>query len=170
MFTLLLLLTGVVLGIYNYQQTTRIILGSSEKLFQRIEQDVRSDLKSTYDPIRHLLSLLADNPAAQASNLEQRLALLKPFSQSLQDNPNCASAASISRSSRTASSRPARSARSRRWDRGPITSPTSATTREPVTGSPAPGAMPTRSPPGPMCFIPPSTSAPPWPGAAAEWQ
>lgn len=91
MFTLLLLLTGVVLGIYNYQQTTRIILGSSEKLFQRIEQDVRSDLKSTYDPIRHLLSLLADNPAAQASNLEQRLALLKPFSQSLQDNPNLAS-------------------------------------------------------------------------------
>ncbi|MFP3373761.1 hypothetical protein, partial [Pseudomonas sp. SIMBA_068] len=46
MFTLLLLLTGVVLGLYNYQQTTRLILDSSEKLFQRIELDVRSDVKA----------------------------------------------------------------------------------------------------------------------------
>ncbi|NBF03729.1 HD domain-containing protein [Pseudomonas sp. Fl5BN2] len=91
MFTLLLLLTGVVLGIYHYQQTTRIILGSSEKLFQRIEQDVRSDLRSTYEPMRHLLSLLAVAPAAQAPDLVQRLALLRPFSQALMDNPDLAS-------------------------------------------------------------------------------
>ncbi|MBN3862736.1 HD domain-containing protein [Pseudomonas frederiksbergensis] len=91
MFTFLLLLTGVVLGIFNYQQTTRIILSSSEKLFERIEQDVRLDLQRTYEPIRHLLSLLADNPATQAPDLEQRLALLKPFSQSLKDNPDLAS-------------------------------------------------------------------------------
>jgi HD-GYP domain-containing protein (c-di-GMP phosphodiesterase class II) len=91
MFTFLLLLTGVVLGIFNYRQTTQMILSSSEKLFNRIEQDVRLDLHNTYDPIRHLLSLLADNPAAQAPDLEQRLALLKPFSQSLKDNPDLAS-------------------------------------------------------------------------------
>jgi len=36
MFTLLLLLTGVVLGIFNYRQTTQIILSSSEKLFNRV--------------------------------------------------------------------------------------------------------------------------------------
>ncbi|UMZ10183.1 HD domain-containing protein [Pseudomonas sp. MPFS] len=91
MFTLLLLLTGVVLGIYNYQATTSIILGSSEKLFQRIEQDVRSDLRSTYEPIRHVLSLLATRSATQAPNLEQRLELLQPFSQSLLDNSDLAS-------------------------------------------------------------------------------
>ncbi|MEO6676852.1 MAG: HD domain-containing phosphohydrolase, partial [Pseudomonas sp.] len=91
MFTFLLLLTGVVLGIFNYQQTTQIILSSSEKLFNRIEQDVRLDLQSTYEPIRHLLSLLADMPATRGSALEQRLALLQPFSQSLKDNPNLAS-------------------------------------------------------------------------------
>lgn len=91
MFTFLLLLTGVVLGIFNYRQTTQIILSSSEKLFDRIEQDVRLDLQSTYEPIRHLLSLLADTPDTQAPALEQRLALLKPFSQSLKDNPNLAS-------------------------------------------------------------------------------
>src|SRR5471032_1797846 len=88
MFTFLLLLTGAVLGIFNYRQNTQIILSSSEKLFDRIEQDVRQDINATYEPLRHLLSLLADNPAAQAPDLEQRLALLKPFSQSLKDNPN----------------------------------------------------------------------------------
>ncbi|MGN7739652.1 HD domain-containing phosphohydrolase [Pseudomonas sp. 22526] len=91
MFTCLLLLTGVVLGVFNYQQTTRIILSSSEKLFQRIEQDVQLDLKATYEPIRHLLSLLVGNPAVQASDLGQRLTLLGPFSQSLKDNPDLAS-------------------------------------------------------------------------------
>jgi len=91
MFTLLLLLTGVVLGIFHYRQTTQIILSSSEKLFSRIEQDVRLDLHATYEPIRHLLSLLRHNPAAQALDLQQRLALLQPFSQSLKDNPDLAS-------------------------------------------------------------------------------
>ncbi|MCF4994912.1 HD domain-containing protein [Pseudomonas syringae] len=91
MFTFLLLLTGVVLGLFNYRQTTQIILSSSEKLFNRIEQDVRLDLQSTYEPIRHMLSLLADNPAIGASRLDDRLALLKPFRQALTDNPDLAS-------------------------------------------------------------------------------
>ncbi|WP_053146628.1 HD domain-containing phosphohydrolase [Pseudomonas sp. P97.38] len=91
MFTLLLLLTGVVLGIFNYRQTTQIILSSSEKLFNRIEQDVRLDLYDTYEPIRHLLGLLADYPATRSPRMEQRLALLGPFSQALRDNPNLAS-------------------------------------------------------------------------------
>ncbi|MCJ8206514.1 HD domain-containing phosphohydrolase [Pseudomonas sp. RGM2987] len=91
MFTLLLLLTGTVLGIFNYQQTTQIILSSSEKLFNRIEQDVRLDLNGTYEPIRHLLGLLADYPATRAPGVVQRLALLTPFSQALRDNPALAS-------------------------------------------------------------------------------
>ena len=40
---------------------------AANKLFNRIEQDVRLDLRATYQPIRHLLSLLADNPATQAA-------------------------------------------------------------------------------------------------------
>ncbi|MHC8306698.1 HD domain-containing phosphohydrolase [Pseudomonas sp. PB3P13] len=91
MFTCLLLLTGVVLGIFNYRQTTQIILASSEKLFDRIEQDVRQDLESTYEPIRHVLSLLVHHPAAQAADLHHRLALLQSFSQALEDNPHLAS-------------------------------------------------------------------------------
>lgn len=91
MFTVLLLFTGVVLGIFNYVQTSRIILSSSEKLFSNIAQDVEVDLQRTYQPIRRLLSLLALYDADQAVTLKQRLLLLKPFTQSLQDDPNIAS-------------------------------------------------------------------------------
>lgn len=91
MFTVLLLLTGIVLGIFNYLQTSQIILSSSEKLFSNIAQDVQVDLQRTYQPIHSLLSLLAVYETNQSSTLEQRLPLLKPFSQSLRDNPNLAS-------------------------------------------------------------------------------
>ncbi|VXC67902.1 HD-GYP domain, c-di-GMP phosphodiesterase class II (Or its inactivated variant) [Pseudomonas sp. 8Z] len=91
LFTLLLLFTGVVLGLFNYQQTSRLIFSSSNTLFQRIELDVQKDLDSTYRPIRHLLSLLALNPSAQADRLDQRLTLLPLFVQALRDNPKLAS-------------------------------------------------------------------------------
>jgi HD-GYP domain-containing protein (c-di-GMP phosphodiesterase class II) len=91
MFTLLLLLTGAILGLFNYRQTSQIILSSSEKLFSRIDQEVRTDLQYTYQPIRHLLHLLSLNNAAQMGTLEERLALLEPFSQALRDNANLAS-------------------------------------------------------------------------------
>jgi HD-GYP domain-containing protein (c-di-GMP phosphodiesterase class II) len=91
LFTFLLLLTGIVLGVFNYRQTTQIILTSSSNLFQRIEQEVRQDLLHTYQPIRHVLSLLALHEATQASDLDNRLALLKPLAQALRDNPKLAS-------------------------------------------------------------------------------
>lgn len=91
LFTLLLLFTGVVLGLFNYQQTSRLIFSSSATLFERIQMDVQKDLDNTYRPIRHLLGLLALNPATQADDLEARLALLPTFVQALRDNPKLAS-------------------------------------------------------------------------------
>ncbi|MEX6502517.1 HD domain-containing phosphohydrolase [Pseudomonas zhanjiangensis] len=90
-FTLLLLLTGGVLGLFNHRQTTQIIFASSAKLFEQIQQNVQLDLEHTYQPIRQMLSLLALNDAAQASDLQARLTLLKPFAQALRDNPQIAS-------------------------------------------------------------------------------
>jgi len=89
--TLLLLLTGVVLGIFNYRQTSEIIFSSSEKLFSRIEHDVQRDLHFTYEPIRHLLSLMALSKATQAPDLDTRLTMLEPFAQALRDNPKLTS-------------------------------------------------------------------------------
>ena len=86
MFTFLLLLLGIVLGVFNYQQTTQIILSSSQKLFSPIEQDVQNDLVNTYQPIRHALNLLVLNPNAITAQTEHRKELLQPFVQTLEDN------------------------------------------------------------------------------------
>lgn len=91
LFTLLLLFTGVVLGLFNYQQTSRLIFSSSSTLFERIQYDVQKDLDNTYRPIRHLLSLLALHPATEADTLDERLEMLPLFVQALRDNPKLAS-------------------------------------------------------------------------------
>ena len=87
MFTLLLIVLGVALGIFNYLQTTRIILNSSQQLFHQIEQDVQQDLQHTYQPIRHALRLLSLNANTGIERAEDRMALLEPFVQTLKDNP-----------------------------------------------------------------------------------
>ena len=86
MFTILLLLLGLVLGVFNYQQTTHIILDSSQKLFSLIEQDVQDDLLDAYQPIRHGLNLLILDPNATTDQVERRTGLLQPFVQALEDN------------------------------------------------------------------------------------
>src|SRR6218665_742554 len=91
LFTFLLVITGGVLGLFNYRQTTQIIYSSSAELFHRIQEDVQQDLLSTYQPIRHLLSLLALQEANQAADHYERMALLPSFVQALRDNPKLAS-------------------------------------------------------------------------------
>jgi hypothetical protein len=91
MLTLMLLLIGAVLGIFNYRQASQIILGSSQQLFARVEQDVRLDLQGTYQPIRNVLNLLALADPGRNATLDQRLKMLAPFHQALHDNPNLTS-------------------------------------------------------------------------------
>ncbi len=92
LFTLLLLLTGVVLGLFNYRQTSQIILSSSDELFGRISEAVETDLRHTYQPIHHLLNLLALSGADQRQDGFDRLdLLLRPLTRALQDNPKLAS-------------------------------------------------------------------------------
>lgn len=87
LFTCFLLLVCLALGLLNYRQTSKMIASSSESLFDRIQQDVQRDISETYQPIRHLLSLLALNAATQNPDLPSRLALLPTFAQALNDNP-----------------------------------------------------------------------------------
>ena len=91
MLTLMLLLMGTLLGLFNYRQASQIILGSSQQLFARVDQDVRLDLQNTYQPIRNVLNLLALADPGPGASLEQHLKLLAPFSQALTDNPNLTS-------------------------------------------------------------------------------
>lgn len=91
LFALLLVFTGIVLGLFNYRQATQIILSSSQQVFQAAQLDVEQDLKHTYQPIQQLLALLALNPFIASSDTEERLELLPVFAQALHDNPRLAS-------------------------------------------------------------------------------
>lgn len=86
LFILLLMLAGSALGLFNYRQTSAIIFSSSATLFDHIQDDVQQDITSTYQPIRHLLGVLALSTDAQG-DLQQRLRLLAPMAQALRDNP-----------------------------------------------------------------------------------
>ena len=91
LFTLLLLGTGIVMGVFNYRQTSHIILSSSAQLFARISQEVQLDLDHTYTPIRHALNLLALDPKTRLIDAEARQKVLPAFAQALSDNPKLAS-------------------------------------------------------------------------------
>jgi HD-GYP domain-containing protein (c-di-GMP phosphodiesterase class II) len=91
LFTLLLLGSGVILGLFNYYQTTQVILSSSKQLFAQMREEVEADLQHTYQPIRHLLGLLALNERNLSRDSYQRMSLLPIFAQALRDNPKLAS-------------------------------------------------------------------------------
>lgn len=91
LFTLLLIGSGVILGLFNYYQTTKVILSSSHQLFDQIREEVEADLQYTYQPIRHLLGLLVLNERNLAADSYQRMSLLPMFARALSDNPKLAS-------------------------------------------------------------------------------
>ena len=90
LFSLLLLGSGAILGLFNYHQTTQVMLSSSSQLFEQIRTEVESDLQHTYQPIRHLLNLLTLSQHNLARDSYKRMPLLPLFAQSLRDNPKLA--------------------------------------------------------------------------------
>jgi hypothetical protein len=91
LFTLLLLLAGGALGLFNYRQNTAIIFSSSTALLSQIQQNVQRDVSATFQPIRHLLGVLAFAKGVLETDLQARLPLLQPFAQALHDNPKISS-------------------------------------------------------------------------------
>ena len=91
LFTLLLLGSGVVLGYFNYQQTSKIILSSSDQLFTQMRKEVQASLRNTYQPIRNMINLLARNEQLSGRDRHERMVMLPIFSQALRDNPKLAS-------------------------------------------------------------------------------
>lgn len=91
LFTFLLLSSGVLLGLFNYQQTSDIILSSSNQLFSQMRQEVKADLRNTYQPINAMINLLARNEQVNGRDRHARMVMLPIFAQALRDNPKLAS-------------------------------------------------------------------------------
>lgn len=76
LFSLLLLSSGAVLGVFNYQQTSNIILSSSDQLFSQMRKEVQADLRNTYQPIQFMINLLARNEQVNGRDRHERMIML----------------------------------------------------------------------------------------------
>lgn len=80
LFIGLILLMAIVLGWFNYQQNSRVLLSATEKLYGQIAGELGAGLQAIYRPIVGMVDVLADSDIMAASSLEERLARLHLFS------------------------------------------------------------------------------------------
>ncbi|HWZ70490.1 MAG TPA: HD domain-containing phosphohydrolase [Casimicrobiaceae bacterium] len=79
---------GVVVGVYNYRQTSRIVLEAADDVFRRMGREVALELGRSAAPVRTLIDVLAQQRVAEASTLDERLAQLPAFIEALRKNPS----------------------------------------------------------------------------------
>ena len=65
---------GVVVGIYNYSQTSRIVLEAADDVFRRMGREVTLELGRSAAPVRTLVDVFAQQRIGEASTLDDRLA------------------------------------------------------------------------------------------------
>ena len=81
------LLTGTLLTLFQYQQLSRMMLSTSDELFERLNIQVESELNMIYQPPSQSLNLLSLGGLPKTRTLSERLPYLKAFAQVLHDNP-----------------------------------------------------------------------------------
>ncbi len=97
LITGLLLILGSSLAWYNYQKSSEIIYSASHRLFEQIHEQLTQNLKITYEPIQHSLSLMAfidqGNNKIEEINQQktdpfsERLNYLPLFHKALEEHP-----------------------------------------------------------------------------------
>jgi len=87
-----LLLTGTLLTLFQYQQLSRVMLSTGDELFERVSQNLETQLENIYQPPGQALNLLSLGGLPATQTLSQRLAHLRSFAQLLTDNPQLNSA------------------------------------------------------------------------------
>jgi HD-GYP domain-containing protein (c-di-GMP phosphodiesterase class II) len=82
----LIVLTGGVIGWYNYKQASRIILGEADRVFNDLTREVSTDLASGSRLNHTTIELLARSGLGEASSTEKRLALVPLLEAALAHN------------------------------------------------------------------------------------
>ena len=80
LFIGLILLMAIVLGWFNYQQNSKVLLTATGKLYSQIASELGSGLQSVYRPIVGMVDILADSDIMAATGLDERLDRLPLFS------------------------------------------------------------------------------------------
>ena len=71
LFIGLIVLMAIVLGWFNYQQNSRVLLTATEQLYSQIASELGLGLQSTYRPIVGMVDVLADSDIMAATSLEE---------------------------------------------------------------------------------------------------
>jgi hypothetical protein len=93
-FTLILLVTGSLIGWFNYSGMRQVLLASTSEIIKRTGESTVSDLLRTYDPVIGFVNTLSHHPIAETSNTTERLKFL-PFLRSGLENAESMSAVYI---------------------------------------------------------------------------
>lgn len=82
-----LLLLGITLSLFHYQQLNRLMHADGDAIFKRIVQQVSRELENVYHPPMQALNLLALSKLVRTEDLSQRMDYLPMLAQALTDNP-----------------------------------------------------------------------------------
>ena len=81
-----MLLLGISLSLFHYQQLDKLIRTDGDALFQRIVDQVSGELENIYHPPMQALNIMALSKLVTTTNLSERLDYLPMMAQVLSDN------------------------------------------------------------------------------------
>ena len=73
LFTLLMLSVGGVIGTLNYTQISRLLLSASDKIYDRVSEEIVLNYYKTYNPVFNSLKLLSHSSLSTSTSFEERL-------------------------------------------------------------------------------------------------
>jgi len=83
LFTLLMLSVGGVIGTLNYTQISRLLLSASDKIYDRVAEEVVLNYYKTYSPVFNSLKLLSHSSLSTSASFKERLAYIGVLSTAL---------------------------------------------------------------------------------------
>jgi len=90
LFVVLTLVLSVVLSVYNYNQSSQLLIKASDDLFDQISKQLELEFQRSYEPISQATDLIAHTEITRATNLSQRLTQLPLLTTALNDRPEMA--------------------------------------------------------------------------------
>lgn len=91
LFITLTMSLGAILSLQNYSKTSDILFASANQIYEKINEELILDIRSTYTPLAGILQMLSISPLTTAISFDERLEQLETISIALKNNPAAAS-------------------------------------------------------------------------------
>ncbi|HEV7819634.1 MAG TPA: hypothetical protein VGO84_00535 [Burkholderiales bacterium] len=86
LFTLLILISGSIIGWHNYRQNSKL-MSASDDLFERIGRETVLEIARIYAPIELLTDFVSKQQITKDGSLAARMQRLPAMAQALKQNP-----------------------------------------------------------------------------------